>query len=159
VPLAEQAVKENHKFLGFSLTNAPEPKRCIAAKAVARFKQKVRNLTGRPRGISIKQMTRELSSYLRGWKGYFGFCKTPSVLRNLDRWIRRRLRSVIWRQWKRGRRRYEQLCARGVKKVLAAQTAGSSHGPWWIAKSPAVHVAFPVSYFDSLGLPRLFAGK
>ena len=147
------------KFLGFSLTNAPEPKRCIAAKAVARFKQKVRNLTGRTRGISIKQMTRELSSYLRGWKGYFGFCETPSVLRNLDRWIRRRLRSVIWRQWKRGRRRYEQLCAHGVKKVLAAQTAGSSHGPWRIAKSPAVHVAFPVSYFDSLGLPRLFAGK
>ena len=104
-------------------------------------------------------MTKELSSYLRGWKSYFGFCETPSVLRNLDQWIRRRLRSVIWRQWKRGRRRYKQLCAHGVKKVLAAQTAGSSHGPWRIAKSPALHIAFPVVYFDSLGLPRLFAGK
>jgi len=147
------------KFLGFSMTNAAEPKRRIAAKAVARFKQKIRGLTGRTRGISIEQMTRELSSYLRGWKGYFGFCETPSVLRELEQWMRRRLRSVIWKQWKRGRRRYEQLCARGVNRVLAAKTAGSAHGPWRIANSPAMAIAFPLTYFDSLGLPRLCVGK
>jgi RNA-directed DNA polymerase len=146
------------KFLGFSLTNAREPKRRIAAKAQMRFKQRVRELTGRTRGISIEQMTRELSSYLRGWKSYFGFCETPSVLKALDKWIRHRLRSVIWRQWKRGRLRFGKLRQMGVSRELAAQTAGSAHGPWRLANSPAMNHAFPLTYFDSLGVPRLFAG-
>jgi RNA-directed DNA polymerase len=146
------------KFLGFSFTKAREPKRRIAAKAVVRFKQKVRELTGRTRGISVERMTKELASYLRGWRGYFGFCETPSVLQALDQWIRRRLRSVIWKQWKRGRLRFRKLCERGVSTTLAAQTAGSSHGPFRIANSPAMNSAFPIAYFDSLGLPRLFAG-
>jgi RNA-directed DNA polymerase len=126
------------KFLGFSFTAAKEPKRRIATKALMRFKQKVRELTGRTRGISIEQMTKELTSYLRGWKGYFGFCETPSVLERLDQWIRHRLRSIIWKQWKRGRLRFARLCARGVSKNLAAQTAGSDHGPWRLAHSPAM---------------------
>jgi RNA-directed DNA polymerase len=147
------------KFLGFSFTGARDPKRRIAAKALLRFKQKVRELTGRTRGISIEQMTKELTSYLRGWKGYFGFCETPSVLERLDQWIRHRLRSIIWKQWKRGKVRFSKLCARGVSRNLAAQTAGSDHGPWRLAHSPAMQYAFPNAYFDSLGLPRLFAGK
>jgi RNA-directed DNA polymerase len=146
------------KFLGFSFTNAREPKRRIAPKAVVRFKQKVRELTGRTRGISLERMMKELASYLRGWQGYFGFSETPSVLQALDQWIRRRLRSVIWKQWKRGRLRFAKLCERGVSKTLAAQTAGSAHGPYRIANSPAMSYAFPIAYFDSLGLPRLFAG-
>src|SRR5450759_1128872 len=122
------------KFLGFSFTKAREPKRRIAAKAVVRFKQKVRELTGRTRGISLERMTKELARYLRGWRGYFGFCETPSVLQALlDQWIRRRLRSVIWKQWKGGRLRFRKLCERGVSKTLAAQTAGSAHGPFRIA--------------------------
>jgi RNA-directed DNA polymerase len=144
------------KFLGFSLTNAREPKRRIAAKALMRFKRKVRELTGRTRGISLEQMTGELSSYLRGWKSYFGFCETPSVLRSLDRWIRHRLRSVIWKQWKRGKARFRQLSERGIGKDLAARSAGSAHGPWRIAKSQALQVALPASFFDRLGLPHLF---
>jgi RNA-directed DNA polymerase len=144
------------KFLGFSLTNAREPKRRIAAKALMRFKRKVRELTGRTRGISLEQMTGELSSYLRGWKSYFGFCETPSVLRSLDRWIRHRLRSVIWKQWKRGKARFRQLSERGIGKDLAARSAGSAHGPWRIAKSQALQVALPASFFDWLGLPHLF---
>ena len=146
------------KFLGFSFTNAREPKRRIAAKALARFKQKARELTQRTRGIGIERMTKELAVYLRGWKSYFGFCETPSVLKALDRWIRRRLRSVIWKQWKRGRVRFGKLCALGVSKNLAAKTAGSAHGPWHLANSHALHYALPIAYFDSLGLPRLFAG-
>ena len=147
------------KFLGFSMTSGAEIKRSIAPKALTRFEQKARTLTGRTRGISIEQMAKELSSYLRGWKSYFGFCQTPSVLEELDQGIRRRLRSVIWKQWKRGTNRYKLLCQRGVSNALAAMAAGSSHGPWRIAKSPAMHIAFPVSYFDSLGLPRLFVRK
>jgi RNA-directed DNA polymerase len=144
------------KFLGFSFTNAREPKRRIAAKAIVRFKQKVRELTGRTRGIGIERMTRELADYLRGWKGYFGFCQTPSVFRELDKWIRRRLRSVVWKQWKRGRVRFGKLRQHGVGANLAAPTAGSSHGPWRVANSPAMHYAFPIPYFDALGVPRLF---
>ena len=148
----------DRKFLGFSFTGAKEPKRRIAAKALLRFKRKVRELTGRTRGIGIEQMTKELSSYLRGWKGYFGFCETPTVLESLDQWIRRRLRSMIWKQWKRAKVRFRKLCDRGVSRNLAATTAGNTHGPWHIANSPAMSHAFPIAYFDSLGLPRLFVG-
>jgi RNA-directed DNA polymerase len=145
------------KFLGFSFT-LREAKRRIAAKAIVRFKQKVRELTGRTRGISIEQMTKELASYLRGWRSYFGFCETPTVLESLDQWIRRRLRSMIWKQWKRGKVRFARLCARGVNQYLAGTTAGSPHGSWRIANSPAMSIAFPIAYFDALGVPRMFTG-
>jgi RNA-directed DNA polymerase len=146
------------KFLGFSFSNNKEPKRRISPKALVRCKQKIRELTQRTRGISLEQMLKELTAYLRGWKSYFGFCQTPSLLRQLDRWIRHRLRSMIWKQWKRGKQRYGKLRQRGVGTALAAQTAGSSHGPWRVANSPALSITFPLAHFDSLGLPRLFDG-
>ena len=145
------------KFLGFSFTPNGS-KRRIAPKALVRFKGKVRELTGRTRGISMEQMTKELADYLRGWKAYFGFCQTPSVLETLDQWLRRRLRAMIWKQWKRGKVRFRKLCERGIGKDLARQTAGNSLGPWRIANSPAMAIAFPLAYFDSLRLPRMFAG-
>lgn len=143
------------KFLGFSFTANREPKRRIAPKAVKRFKDRVRGLTRRTRGISIERMAQELNRYLRGWISYFGRCQTPSVLQGLEEWVRRRLRSVIWKQWKRGRVRFAELSQRGVGKNLAAQTAGSAHGPWRLANSPALNIALPNAYFDSLGLPKL----
>src|ERR1700692_3194390 len=146
------------KFLGFSISNAKEPKRRIAPKALLRCKRKIRELTRRTRGISLERMTKDLASYLRGWKSYFGFCETPSVLKGLDQWIRRRLRSMIWKQWKRGTVRFRELSQRGVVEDLAAQTVGSNHSCWRLANSPALSVALPIAYFDSLGLPRLFAG-
>ncbi len=149
---------QTRKFLGFSFTSGKQPKRRIAPKALLRCRRKVRELTRRTRGISLERMTEELAVYLRGWKSYFGFCQTPSVPKSLDQWIRRRLRSVIWKQWKRGRRRYTELRQRGVGQDLAAQTAGSPHGPWRLANSPALSIALSVVYFDSLGLPRLFDG-
>jgi RNA-directed DNA polymerase len=82
------------KFLGFSFSPNKEPKRRIAPKSLLRCKQKIRELTRRTRGISLEQMLKELTAYLRGWKGYFGFCQTPSVLKALDQWIRHRLRSM-----------------------------------------------------------------
>jgi len=143
------------KFLGFSFTANREPKRRIAPKAVLRFKERVRELTSRTRGISIERMADELARYMRGWIGYFGRCQTPSVLASLEEWVRRRLRSAIWKQWKRGRVRFAELRKRGVGKDLAAQTAGSAHGPWRLANSPALAIALPNAYFASLGLPRL----
>src|SRR5580658_6098504 len=146
------------KFLGFSFTANREPKRRIAPKAVLRFKAKVRELTSRTRGVSIERMAEELALYLRGWLGYFGKCQTPSVLQSLEEWTRRRLRSAIWKQWKRGTVRFAELQKRGVGKDLAAQTAGSAHGPWRLANSPALAIALPNAYFDSLGIPRLAVG-
>jgi RNA-directed DNA polymerase len=147
------------KFLGFSFTNAGVPKRRIAPKAVDRFKERVRELTSRTRGVSTERMAEELARYLRGWLGYFGKCETPSVLVELDGWLRRRLRSAIWKQWKRGRTRFAELLKRGVGKDLAAKAAGSTHGPWRLANSPALAKALPNAYFDSLGIPRLAGGR
>jgi RNA-directed DNA polymerase len=147
------------KFLGFSFTMNREPKRRIAPKAVLRFKERVRELTSRTRGVSTERMAEELARYLQGWIGYFGKCQTPSVLAGLEEWTRRRLRSAIWQQWKRGTVRFAELRKRGVSNALAAQTAGSAHGPWRLANSPALAVALPNAYFDSLGIPKLASGR
>ncbi len=145
------------QFLGFSLTAGKKAKRRIAPKARARFKQRVRELTCRTGGRSLEQMIEDLSRYLTGWQGYFGFCQTPSVLQALDQWIRRRLRAVAWKHWKRSKTRYRALRRRGVDHVLAAQTAGSAHGPWRISASPALHIALPNAYLAASGLPSLHA--
>jgi len=145
------------KFLGFTFTAHRQPKRRVAPKALFRFRQRVRELTRRTRGISVETMVKQLARYLRGWRGYFGFCQTPSVLRELDSWIRRRLRCFQWKQWKRGRRRFAELRRMGVGKDLAAQTAGSSHGPWRISRSPGMSYAMPGAFWEQLGLPRLQA--
>jgi len=147
------------KFLGFSFTSGKQPKRRIAPKTLLRFKKRIRELTRRNRGVSLERMVAQLRRYLVGWRGYFGFCQTPSVLRNLDSWIRRRLRCFQWKLWKRGKTRFAELRKRGVGKDLAAQTAGSSRGLWHISRSPALSIALPGAYFDSLGLPKLSEPK
>jgi len=149
------AQPKHRKFLGFSFMGGKQPRRRIAPKAILRCKARIRELTCRTRGISMEQRATELSAYLCGWRGYFGFCQTRSVREDLDQWLRRRLRSAIWKQWKRGRKRFAELRQRGIGRNLAAQTAGSPHGPWRIANSPALAIALPKAYFDSLGIPRL----
>ncbi len=120
---AKSAVAQpwQRKFLGFSFTRTPKPRRRIAPQAVVRFKQRARELTSRSQGRALSEVIDRLAAYVRGWRGYFGFCETPSVLRDLDQWLRRRLRSLVWKQWKRGRRRYAELIRRGVPHDLAAQ--------------------------------------
>jgi RNA-directed DNA polymerase len=147
------------KFLGCSFTRAATPKRRIAPKAVMRFKERVRELTSRTRGVSIEQMAEELARYLRGWIGYFGNCETPRALQRLEEWTRRRLRSAIWKQWKRGTKRFAELRKRGVGKDLAAKAAGSARGPWQLANRPALAIALPNAYFASLGLPPLTVSR
>jgi RNA-directed DNA polymerase len=142
------------KFLGFSFTRGKEPKRRIAPKALDRFKKRVRELTRRRRE-TFTQMIAKLAVYLRGWQGYYGNCQTPSVLEGLNGWIRRRMRSVIWRAWKRGKKRFAELRKRGIGKDLAAQTAGSSHGPWRISATPTLNTAFPDAFFERAGLLKL----
>jgi RNA-directed DNA polymerase len=143
------------KFLGFSFTSAKEPRRRIAPQALARFKSRVRELTRCTKGDTLAQITKELSCYLIGWRAYFGFCQTPSVLRELEQWIRRRLRAIAWRQWKYGHARFAELRCRGIGRDLAAQTAGSPHGPWRLSNSPALTIAMPNAAMRSLGLAPL----
>jgi RNA-directed DNA polymerase len=143
------------KFLGFSFTGGREPWRRIAPQALTRFKARVRELTRRTCGRNLAQIVKELSVYLTGWRGYFGFCQTPSVLRDLDKWLRRRLRAIAWKQWKRGRTRFAELRRRGVGRDLAAQTAGSPHGPWRISQSPALTIALSNASLRLLGLAPL----
>src|SRR5499433_2141349 len=112
---------QERKFLGFSFTSDPEPRRRIAPKALTRFKQRIRELTRRTKGVSLEQMLRPLSEYLLGWRTYFGFCQTPIRLEGLDSWIRRRLRSVLWTQWKRHGRRVDELRGRGVGRDWAVK--------------------------------------
>jgi RNA-directed DNA polymerase len=145
---------QERKFLGFSISNDGS-QRQIAAKALGRFKTRVRELTCRTRGMSIEKLIEPLARYLRGWRVYFGFCETPRVLSNLDAWIRRRLRMYLWRQWQTGRNRYAQLRRRGVPPFGAAVAAGSPTGFWRMSGHPAVQKALRNAYFDSLGLPRL----
>src|SRR6266568_364370 len=153
------AKPQERKFLGFSFTGGAKPKRRIAPKAKQRFRKKVREITRRKKGDSMKQRVEELRQYLRGWRGYFGFCETPTVLQELDSWVRRRLRCCYWIQWKTRRRRYDGLVGLGVSRELAANTAGSNRGPWYLSKGIALRQALPNAYFDSIGLPRLAVSR
>ena len=145
---------EERKFLGFSIANDGSERR-IAPKALATFKARIRDITRRTRGISLARVIEELTPYLIGWRGYFGFCQTPQELTKLEAWIRRRLRMYLWRQWQNGHNRFKELCRRGVPKFRAAVAAGSPTGFWRMSGHPAVQQALRNHYFDSLGLPRL----
>ncbi len=147
---------QNRKFLGFTFTGGRlANRRKIAPESLRRFRARVRQLTRRNWSISMAERVRRLKTYLTGWRGYFGFCETPSVLRDLDSWIRHRLRCVLWKQWKVYRRRKAELIRLGVDRELANTTAWSAKGPWRLSHSPGVLIALNNGYFDALGLPRL----
>jgi RNA-directed DNA polymerase len=146
---------QERKFLGFSFTTGPEVKRAIAPKALERFKQRIREITRRAKSVSIEATIAELAPYMRGWRGYFGFCETPEVLVYLTRWVRLRLRAALWRQWKTPRRRRAALIQLGVRPRLASNTAGSGRGPWYLARAKALSVGLSNAHFKSLGLPSL----
>jgi RNA-directed DNA polymerase len=149
---------QERKFLGFSFTAGPEIKRVIAPKALDRFKQRIREITLRAKGVSMQTTIEELAPYMRGWRSYFGYCETPEVLVSLTRWVRLRLRAAMWRQWKTPRRRRAALLELGVRPRLASNTAGSGRGPWYLARAKALSVGLSNAYFKSLGLPTLIDG-
>src|ERR1022692_2930607 len=150
-----KAAPQERKFLGFSFTAGPEVKRVIAPKALDRFKARIREITARANGVSMKTTMEELAPYMRGWRSYFGFCETPEVLIGLTRWVRLRLRAAMCRQWKTPRRRRAALLELRVREPLASNTAGSGRGPWYLAKAKALAVGLSNAYFKSLGLPSL----
>jgi len=149
---------QERKFLGFSFTAGPVVQRAIAPKALERFKERIRDITRRAKGVSMETTMAELVPYLRGWRTYFGFCETPLVLISLTRWVRLRLRAAMWRQWKTPRRRRAALLELGVRPRLASNTAGSGLGPWYLSRAKALSVGLSNAYFKSLGLPTLIDG-
>src|SRR5215831_13448513 len=147
---------QERKFLGFSFSAGPDIRRTIAPKSLERFKRRIREITRGAKGVSLKTTMEELATYMRGWRGYFGFCETPEVLIALTRWVRLRLRAALWRQWKTPRRRRAALIANGVSEWAARKTAGSGRGPWYLARSRALSTGLSNAHFKSLGLPSLF---
>jgi RNA-directed DNA polymerase len=146
---------QDRKFLGFSFTEGPEIRRAISPKAQERFKRRIREITRRAKGVSMETTMAELAPYMRGWRGYYGFCETPEVLQSLTRWVRMRLRAAHWWQWKTPRRRRAELMARGVPERLASNTASCGYGPWRVVRTRALTIGLNNAYFRSLGLPLL----
>jgi len=147
------------KFLGFSFTREEKPRRTIAPKSIQRAMNRLREITRRKRGGKLELIVEELNRYLRGWLGYYGYSETTTPLRDLDQWLRRRLRSLLWTRWKTPNKRYRELRARGVSAELAGQTASSGKGPWRLGASKALSFALPNAFFDPLRLYRLYGSR
>jgi RNA-directed DNA polymerase len=144
------------KFLGYALWVAPggQVKRKVAAKPLATFKQRIRQMTGRSAGRSMEQVIDGLRPYLLGWKAYFKLSQTPSIWRSLDAWIRRRLRALQLKQWRRGKTIHRELLRLGATPQVAQSVAALSRR-WWHNSLSAIHQVLGIAYFDGLGLPRL----
>jgi group II intron reverse transcriptase/maturase len=150
---------QDRKFLGYSFWYARggEVRRRVAPKALAAMKERVREITARNGGKSIEVVVAELRSYLAGWKQYFRLADTPSIFNGLDEWIRRRLRLVHLKQWKRGTTVFRELRARGAPRHAAATAALFAKNWWKVAGHKALQIALPTSYYDRMGVPRLAA--
>ena len=144
----------NRTFLGFTFSKRGL-KIKVSDKALKKLKVTIKLLSRRTRGHTLLQVIADIRKSLLGWKAYFGIAEVLSPLRDLIKWIRRRLRSYVWKQW--GRNGYRMLRRLGVKRQLAWNTAKSAHGPWRLSASPALYYALPNKYFESLGLPELVA--
>lgn len=144
------------KFLGFAFWGAPGGlvKRGVATQALNAFKQRVRWLTRRNRGRSLNQVVERLRAYVLGWKAYFGLSQTPGVFRQLDEWLRHRLRALQLKHWKRGKTMYRELRALGARPEHARRVAANSRR-WWRNSRYELNRLMPIAYFDSLGVPRL----
>ena len=144
------------KFLGYALWRHWDGtvRRTVSAKAMTAFKQRVRQLTRRIGGRSMEDVIALLRAYLLGWKGYFGLAQTPRVWQRLDAWIRRRLRALQLRQWRRGKTIYRELTRMGASTWVAESVAALSRR-WWHSSRSGLHHVLTIAYYDRLGLPRL----
>ena len=142
----------NRKFLGFTVSKRGA-KIKVADKAIGRLKDTIRALTRRTRGHRLIDIVQELKTALKGWKAYFGIAEVLSPLRDIDKWVRRRLRCYLWKQW--GSAGYRELRKRGISVREAWNTSKSAHGPWRLSKTPALNLALPAKMFRQMGLPEL----
>ena len=142
-------------FLGYSMTSHLKPKLTVAKGSVHRFKENIRELLRRGRGQSVGQVIKELQPLLRGWIAYFKLAEVKNTFEELDGWIRRKLRCLLWRQWKRVYPRVKRLMQRGIAEARAWRSATNGRGPWWNSGASHMNEAFPQSFFAGLGLPSL----
>jgi RNA-directed DNA polymerase len=144
------------KFLGYSLTWHHQARLKVAASSVQRLKEKLREIFRRGKGRKLARLIEaELTPLLRGWMNYFRLAEVKGIFEELDSWIRRKLRGLIWRRWKRPSTRAKSLMQRGLAKAQALKSAMNGRGPWWNAGAAHMHAAFPKSYFDRCGLLSL----
>jgi RNA-directed DNA polymerase len=143
------------KFLGYSLTAHRQARLRVAPESVKRLKEKLRHLWRQGRGRSLASVVEALSPILRGWFNYYHLAQVRSAFEQLDGWIRRRLRCLIWRRWKRPRTRVRRLRKRGLGEMRARASAYNGRGPWWNAGASHMNAAFPKVYFDRMGLVSL----
>lgn len=143
------------KFLGYSMTANRQPRLKVSPQSIERLKNKLREVFRRGRGRSVRQTIEELTPILRGWMNYFKFAQVKGVFEELDGWIRRKLRCILWRQWKRTYTRAKNLMKRGIAKDRALKSAMNGRGPWWNSGASHMNEAYPKKYFDSLGLVSL----
>jgi RNA-directed DNA polymerase len=144
------------KILGFTFTNHKKPKRRIAPTTLKKVKDRIRKITSRNRGKNLEQIGSELARYLRGWISYYSYCETPTVLQDLEKWMRRKLRCLIWKRWKRGTTRYKKLRKLGLTRGEARKGAGNgSQGPWQMSDHIMIHKALTIANFQILALPNL----
>jgi RNA-directed DNA polymerase len=150
---------QNRQLLGYSIywgRRGEGAKLKVAPKALQAMKVRVRELTRRSRSQSIERVAKDLRSYLVGWKNYFRLAVTPGIFRGLDEWIRHRLRALHLKHWRRGKTIFRELRARGLSVIGAARVAANARR-WWRNSGMLINVAFPIRYFDQLGVPRLVA--
>lgn len=159
VNMAKSAVARpwERKFLGYSVTAQREPKLCIAPASVERLKDTVREVVKQGRGCSLEQTLAVLNPKLRGWSAYFKLTETTRDLQALDGWIRRKLRCVVWRQWKSAPTRARELMHSGLEEAVAYRSAYNGRGPWWHSGAPHMNAALPNGWFDRKGLVSLRA--
>lgn len=145
------------KFLGFSFTSHKEtPKIRISKESVKRFKQRIRELTSRKKPMNMEDRIAMVNRYLVGWLGYYQLAETPSILKELDSWIKRRLRMIRWKEWKKVKTKYKNLIKLGIKKGKAWEWANTRKAYWRVAKSPILHKALGNQYWSNQGLKSLF---
>jgi len=145
----------DRKFLGYSMTVNKKTKLKVSPKAVKRLKDKMKEKFRQGKGRNIAKFIVELKPILVGWVNYFKLAETKGIFEELDGWIRRKLRCIIWRQKKRGKARNKMLIARGIDKDRAKESTVNGRGPWWNAGASHMNEAFPKSFFDKLGLISL----
>ena len=141
----------NRKFLGYSVTAHHQPKLRVAPQSVKRLKDKLRALLRAGRGQSLGRVCEQLSRVLRGWVAYYRLAEVKASFEMLDKWIRRKLRCILWRQWKRPRTRYKELARRGVDPERARISAGNGHGAWYNAGASHMHQAVPTRALRAMG--------
>lgn len=157
VNLAKSAVDRpwNRSFLGYSVTAHQEPRLRVAPKSASRLRDKLRAVFRQGRGRSVARLVTDLAPILRGWTTYFRLAQAKGIFEELDGWLRRKLRCILWRQWKKPRTRAARLMQRGLDEARAWQSANNGRSPWWNAGAGHMHDAFRRSFFDQRGLLSL----